>query len=492
MLSWIDGALNRITMYRLVLFGLGALAAWALALAFTGHLSNGGWPYVLSLLIVLGVSYGVNQLLAALVRAPVNPESTPITALILFFIMTPAVSGPAAAVLAAAAALAVASKYFLAPDGHHIANPAAVGAMLLGFLGFGFATWWVGSPWFLVPTLLLGAAVTRKVRHVGPVIVCLAVALVAAVVENFWFGDGTALSEIILQTLVSGPLIFFATIMLTEPETAAPTRRGRLLVAGLVGVLLSVSFRFGPIFSSPELALVLGNLVAYTQSLRRRLTLVLKEKRLIARDIWEFIFVPIGPLPVWRPGQYLELTMPHRETDARGTRRYFTIASASSEGVITLGIKFSEPSSTWKRALGALAPGARVAGGAIAGDFVLPTNAHQPLGFLAGGIGVTPFRSMVKDLVSRNESRDAVLIYAARSEADLAYRDLWSAVDWLRTTYATAGPLTAEDITRAAPDCVARRWYLSGPDGMVRMYTAFLRELGVPRRAIVTDYFPGF
>ena len=63
----------------------------------------------------------------------------------------------------------------------------------------------------------------------------------------------------------------------------------------------------------------------------------------------------------------------------------------------------------------------------VAGDFTLPRNAERKLAFIAGGIGITPFRSMVKYLTDRGEDRNVVMLYANRRYEEIVYRDVFAA-----------------------------------------------------------------
>jgi hypothetical protein len=89
MLLLIDRKLNAITMYRVVLYGLGALALIAVALAFGGIVTYGGLQLIESLAILCAVCVAVNAACAYALRVPANKESMLITALILFFLLAP-------------------------------------------------------------------------------------------------------------------------------------------------------------------------------------------------------------------------------------------------------------------------------------------------------------------------------------------------------------------------------------------------------------------
>src|SRR6185295_13049847 len=88
------------------------------------------------------------------------------------------------------------------------------------------------------------------------------------------------------------PLLFFAFIMLTEPQTTPPARSMRIIYGGLVGLLFAPAFHFGPFYSSPEIGLVIGNIFSYLVSPKEKLILKLKEMKEIAHETYNFVFTP--------------------------------------------------------------------------------------------------------------------------------------------------------------------------------------------------------
>lgn len=498
-LQAVDRLLNGITMYRLVLYGLVALALIAVLLGTLHRIAFGPLSFLGSLTVLLPVCYGANCLLARWVNAPVNAESWSITALILFFIMLPVRSAADAGTLLLAGVIAMASKYVIAIRGKHLFNPAAFAATAVGPFT-GSAIWWVGTPWLLPFTMVLGFLIIRKIRRGALFWSCVLCSM--GVLIPLALMNGVPLAEALRQHLVSWPIIFFASVMLTEPMTMPPRRHHQVLYGGLAGVL-HWPFRIGPLFSSPELILLLVNLCSWTVSLRRRVFLRLLEKREIARDTWEFSFAPDAPL-AFRPGQYLEWTLPNVQCDARGNRRFFTIASAPTEPQIRIGVRIGPRHSMFKERLRVLEPGAIMVANALAGDFVLPDDLSVKMVFIAGGIGVTPFRSMVRWLMDRQEHRDIVVFLLNRTPEDVAYREVFDAASsvGVRTTYVysdstvplptgSVRSLDAHTLAGMVPDYPERVCYLSGPGGMVDAYVRMLRTMGIPRHRIRTDYFPG-
>ena len=301
--------------------------------------------------------------------------------------------------------------------------------------------------------------------------------------------------------------MFFAFVMLTEPLTTHPTRWLRVLYGSFVGFLFFPSLHIGSVYLTPELALVLGNLFSYLVSPKEKLMLTLQQKKLAANSTYDFIFSSDKNID-FEPGQYLEWTIPENGSDSRGNRRYFTIASSPTENTINMGIKFYPNPSSFKKNLANMKIGDKMVASQLAGDFTLPKNTKKKIVFIAGGIGVTPFRSMIKYLLDRKEKRDIVLFYLNKTMEDVAYKDIFdSAVSLLgiKVVYVFSdvppadygpnvkfGTLDSKMITSEVPDFKDRYFYISGPHGLVSAFEGNLQTLGVSKRRIISDFFPGF
>ena len=113
-----------------------------------------------------------------------------------------------------------------------------------------------------------------------------------------------------------------------------------------------------------------------------------------------------------------------------------------------------------------------------AGNFTLPKDKAEKLVFIAGGIGITPYRSMIKFLIDTNSHRDIVLFYAVSTPSDFVYKELFDKAGktiGLKTEY-VVGRID-EEIIKKAPDYKNRKFYLSGPQGMVNAYKILLNQL---------------
>jgi ferredoxin-NADP reductase len=209
----------------------------------------------------------------------------------------------------------------------------------------------------------------------------------------------------------------------------------------------------------------------------------------------------------FKPGQYLEWTLGHNNPDSRGNRRYFTISSSPTEENIMLGIKTYEKPSTFKTKLMSLEKGDTVFASQLAGEFTMPKELNKKMVWIAGGIGVTPFRSMAKYMIDKKENRDTVLFFSNRTSKDIVYSDVFSEASTfgLRTINVVNSLLPNESnldykvgfidealIRSEVPDFKERSFYISGPHGMVSAFESTLKKMGVPSSSIKIDFFPGF
>lgn len=498
----IDKLLNTITMYRLVVYVLGIVSAVSIGLALFGRLGASATAMVVSLVILLVSAYVTDRRLGRWLGILTNTESWLITALILFLILQPAHSVTSAVVLALTGAVSSASKFLLAWNGKHIFNPAALAAALLSLTGIGAVTWWVGSTLLWPVTLLLGLAVIRKIRRF-PLFVTFVITTIALQLLVLIHAHQPILTDM-KHALIASPLIFLSTIMLTEPATMPPRRSLQVIFAGLIAVLYVMGWKLGPLVIFPEVALLIGNIFAFIVSPKFRLRLQLKEIQKISDEVYNYVFRPDRPFK-YLAGQYMELTLADVPYDSRGNRRTFTLASSPTEDEVHIGMKYHHPASTWKATFRELEPGHIIYASQLAGNFTLPRHSVKKLAFIAGGIGITPFRSMVKYLTDNNQATDIVLFYAVSTPDDFAYVQQFNegakvgvrtipviTRAELRMKEAINSKISAELIEKMLPDYSERTFYISGPNIMVDATKEVLEELGVAGQSIVTDHFSGY
>lgn len=496
-------------MYRLVLYYLIGIAAVAVVLSYFGIFQYGPIAIIFSILAITIICLIANYIFSVIFEAPTNFESVFITALILGLIIAPphTISDINYFILAGWASVwAMASKYIFAIGKKHIFNPAAFAVALTALAINQSANWWVGSSVILAPFVLFGGwLVVRKLRKFDLVISFLIFATIS--IAGFSLLRGANMLASVQRAFMDTPILFFVFVMLTEPLTTPPTKTLRVLYGAAVGLIFAPAVHIGSLYSTPELALLTGNLFSYLISPKEKLVLKLKNIIKIATDTYDFVFSSDSKLK-FKPGQYLEWTLAHDKRDNRGNRRYFTIASSPTETDIRIGVKFYPQASSFKKALGSFKEGDTIIASQLAGDFVLPKNKSKKLVFIAGGIGITPFRSMVKYLLDTKEARTITLFYSVKTPEEIAYKDIFDEAQQqlgIKSVYTLTDKESASDvwqgekgfvdsqmIMRYVADYKERIFYISGPHSMVATFEEVLKKMGVSKNHIKIDFFPGF
>jgi len=220
-----------------------------------------------------------------------------------------------------------------------------------------------------------------------------------------------------------------------------------------------------------------------------------------AANIRTFWFKPERPIR-YVAGQYTELTLKHDHPDERGEKHWFTLSSTPGHELVSITTKYAgdDKSSTFKKTLFALEPGAELAMSEPSGDFVLPEDASRPLVFIAGGIGLTPFHSMAGWLASHGEHRNIQFIYGVRTEDEIIFEDDFEKAgihpiivvgEPSESWGGERGRLSAELVFGLTHPVDNALVYLSGPEPMVESLGDALKpSLGDER--LVQDFFPGY
>ncbi len=213
---------------------------------------------------------------------------------------------------------------------------------------------------------------------------------------------------------------------------------------------------------------------------------VFVRSEVVARDTVAFSFKKPNSYQ-YIPGQFIELYLPHKNYDDRGEKRWFTLSSSPNEKYLTITTKNSNKPSSFKKLLFNLKIDDTIHISEPMGDFVLPRNSDKPLLFVAGGIGVTPFRSMCTSL-NTTSSRKINMIYAAESNEYFAYTNQLNQKTSLKKI---VGKLTSDVIMETAKSLDNPIIYLSGPEEMVQdlydqLKTAFSQS------QLLCDYFPNY
>src|SRR5712671_6675101 len=195
------------------------------------------------------------------------------------------------------------------------------------------------------------------------------------------------------------------------------------------------------------------------------------------------------------------------ETDAKGNARTFSIVSAPHENELVIATRMRD--TAFKRVLRAMPAGGRVGLRGPAGLFTLDPADARPAVFLAGGIGVTPFVSMLREGAYSRLARDLWLFYSNRSLEDAAFLEELAALPKRHSRCHFVGTMVEMDkstrpwsgetgfldhamLERHLKGLAAYVYYTAGPPGLVEAMQKMLIGAGVAEDAIHTDEFFGY
>jgi ferredoxin-NADP reductase len=158
-----------------------------------------------------------------------------------------------------------------------------------------------------------------------------------------------------------------------------------------------------------------------------------------------------------------------------------------------LTTRFAPKGSSFKKALKNLRPGDAIKAHDLEGDFVVE-DAEKTFVFIAGEIGITPFRAILLDLDYNRKPVNLQLLYANRDN-DFVYRE---ELEILRNRQPKFGidyvvspkRIDEESIPRLVPDIERPFFYVSGPEPMVESMDETLKKLAFPREGLRTISFP--
>jgi ferredoxin-NADP reductase len=233
----------------------------------------------------------------------------------------------------------------------------------------------------------------------------------------------------------------------------------------------------------------------------------LKKKEEVAEGTMAFRFEKPAGFQ-FKPGQSANLTLLNPpETDAEGNVRTFSIASAPFDADLMFATRMRD--TAFKRVLKTMPLGAEISLGGPFGSFTLHSDSSRPAVFLAGGIGVTPFRSMILHASRNNLSHRLLLFYSNRRPEDAPFMQELQDVEKENKRYTFFGTMTQMEKSRrkwqgrtglldkqmlsaSLDDLKAPMYYLAGPPPMVSAIGQTLAELGIGEDKIRTEEFAGY
>lgn len=222
--------------------------------------------------------------------------------------------------------------------------------------------------------------------------------------------------------------------------------------------------------------------------------LTLFEKKQETNDVFSFVFKPNEPIK-WRAGQYMFYTLPNKNPDNRGVTRYFTISSAPFEKDIMITTRISLPPSSFKKSLVDMSIGDTIEASGPDGDFTVGDPKKNYV-FITGGIGITPFRSILLDLDHKKLPINAQLLYTNRDK-DIVFKSELELLTEKNKSFKinyfiSPARITDNDIKSLNSHLSILNFYVSGPEPFVETYSQILKKIRITNQNIKLDHFPGY
>jgi ferredoxin-NADP reductase len=232
---------------------------------------------------------------------------------------------------------------------------------------------------------------------------------------------------------------------------------------------------------------------------------LIKEKRDVAKETLLVTFDLLGEEVDFTPGQYFFVNLPDvGHQDEKGLRRHITAVTSPNERKV-IGLATRLRDSAFKRTLRELPVGAEVDVEPPKGDFVLPEDTSRPLVFIAGGIGITVFRSMLHYIREERLPYRVTLIYSNRDRESTAFldelRELERELDLRLILTMTQDPgwdgetrkIDARFVSDyLGADLNAFTFLVAGPPGMAEGVQQALAEAGVAEENVIASRFSGY
>lgn len=232
---------------------------------------------------------------------------------------------------------------------------------------------------------------------------------------------------------------------------------------------------------------------------------LVKEKREVAKGTLLAIFDLQGQEVQYVPGQYFWVELPDRgHEDEKGLRRHISAVTSPTEpGVLGLCTRLRD--TAFKKTLAELELGDEVDVEPPKGDYRLPEDTSKPYVFVAGGIGITVFRSMLRYIADTGEPYGITLVYSSRDRESAPFLDELQQLERTLPGFQLVLTMTDDDgwdgesrrvgaemLRDHLGDLAARTYLVAGPPPMVESVVEALAEAGVPEEQVLPDRFSGY
>jgi glycine betaine catabolism B len=224
----------------------------------------------------------------------------------------------------------------------------------------------------------------------------------------------------------------------------------------------------------------------------------------------------VPPLLEYTAGQYAYFKLDNVVGDDKGPTRHFTISSSPTENFMMLSTKIRD--SPYKQRLSTLEVGDKVNVSGPEGEFVLPEDYSKPIIFLSGGIGVTPFRSMISYATDKHLPLKIIMFDSNKNQQNILFKkefDDWTSLNKnIQIIYTLSDDSSQKNNVSATEEWKGEKgivnkemilkhvdnnmlnnsiFYVSGPPDMLKSMQSLLeKELEIPKERIKVEEFTGY
>ena len=233
------------------------------------------------------------------------------------------------------------------------------------------------------------------------------------------------------------------------------------------------------------------------------------KKEQLTNDCFTFFFKRTGEERGFISGQYYEMKLPHKNADERGDSRVFTISS-SPENTEFITITTRIMQSSFKLALGVLSPGVSVQFDGPWDDLNFNAQDTFPHVFLAGGIGITPYHSIVQYSIDKKINTPMILFVSWKNFDEMIFDDFFRSANNHLDNFSYIPTLTDENelsidvwdgekgridekmIRKYVSEVEKAKYFFSGPPVMVNTLKQIVSGMGIPKDKIIAEEFEGY
>jgi len=272
------------------------------------------------------------------------------------------------------------------------------------------------------------------------------------------------------------PLLFAHILLLSSTVSASPWAEAYIYV--IIGLYAIV---------------VLTKTIKVLRVRRNPFTVAAVEQ--VTHDTWNLRLK--GPKPAFKPGQFMLISL--RRNGETSESHPYTISSSPTESTLTITPKAI---GDFSASVGDTKQGDTAFVEAPYGAFYYDRAPSTKLAFIAGGIGITPFLSMLRYMKDTGERRPVTLLWGNKSEADIAFREeveaFQASLPELEVHHVLSnqaawpgenGFIDRDKISRLIPDYCERSFFICGPPVMREKIVPTLHELGIGRSRIFFEMF---